>query len=67
MSFMFSGLEDAEKQANTLGVQYDSVPIEPMFDQFMQQLTPLFKGAETDTTEENLQSRWWCTAYGAVE
>src|SRR5690606_15392697 len=50
-------LEDAEKQANTLGVQYDSVPIEPMFDQFMQQLTPLFKGAETDTTEENLQSR----------
>jgi NAD+ synthase/NAD+ synthase (glutamine-hydrolysing) len=50
-------LEDAEKQAHTLGVQYDSVPIEPMFDQFMQQLTPLFKGAETDTTEENLQSR----------
>ena len=50
-------LEDAEQQAKTLGVRYDVVPIEPMFDQFMKQLSPLFGETETDTTEENLQSR----------
>ncbi|MDV6317303.1 NAD+ synthase [Idiomarina sp. HP20-50] len=50
-------LEDAEQQAKTLGVRYDVVPIEPMFDQFMKQLAPLFGETETDTTEENLQSR----------
>ncbi|NWO01338.1 MAG: NAD+ synthase [Idiomarinaceae bacterium] len=50
-------LEDAEKQADTLGVRYDVVPIEPMFNEFMTQLGPLFGEIETDTTEENLQSR----------
>lgn len=50
-------LEDAEKQADTLGVRYDVVPIEPMFNEFMTQLEPLFGETETDTTEENLQSR----------
>lgn len=50
-------LEDAEQQAKTLGVKYDVVPIEPMFDAFMGQLTPFFDGMATDTTEENLQSR----------
>ncbi|WP_286963378.1 NAD(+) synthase, partial [Idiomarina sp. UBA3992] len=50
-------LEDAEKQADTLGVRYDVVPIEPMFNEFMTQLGPLFGETETDTTEENLQSR----------
>ncbi|MRJ45902.1 NAD+ synthase [Idiomarina loihiensis] len=50
-------LEDAEKQADTLDVRYDVVPIEPMFNEFMTQLGPLFGETETDTTEENLQSR----------
>ncbi len=50
-------LGDAEKQADTLGVRYDVVPIEPMFNEFMTQLGPLFGETETDTTEENLQSR----------
>lgn len=50
-------LEDAEQQAKDAGVQYDVVPIEPMFDAFMGQLQPFFAGTETDTTEENLQSR----------
>lgn len=49
-------LEDAEKQADTLDVRYDVVPIEPMFNEFMTQLGPLFGETETDTTEENLQS-----------
>ncbi|RUO80891.1 NAD+ synthase [Idiomarina tyrosinivorans] len=49
--------DDAAEQANTLGVHYDVVPIEPMFNAFMQQLQPLFGDAGVDTTEENLQSR----------
>ncbi|MGM0526469.1 MAG: NAD+ synthase [Pseudomonadota bacterium] len=50
-------LEDAEQQATDAGVNYDVVPIEPMFDAFMQQLEPFFADTKTDTTEENLQSR----------
>lgn len=50
-------LEDAAEQAKLLNVRYDVVPIEPMFDAFMSQLSPLFGETETDTTEENLQSR----------
>lgn len=50
-------LEDAEQQADTLGVCYDVVPIEPMFNEFMTQLGPLLGETEADTTEENLQSR----------
>lgn len=50
-------LEDAEQQAKDAGVRYDVVPIEPMFDAFMGQLAPFFEHTETDTTEENLQSR----------
>ncbi|MBY4678240.1 NAD+ synthase [Marinobacterium arenosum] len=50
-------LEDAEAEANTLGVQYDVISIEPMFDTFMGQLADQFEGTARDTTEENLQAR----------
>ncbi|RMF18730.1 MAG: NAD+ synthase [Gammaproteobacteria bacterium] len=50
-------LEDAEQEARTLGVQYDVVPIEPMYEAFLQSLSPLFDGLPPDTTEENLQAR----------
>ena len=50
-------LEDAEKEARTLGVRYDVIPIEPMYDAFMDALTPVFDGAAPDTTEENIQAR----------
>lgn len=52
---------DAEQQAQTLGVQYDVVPIEPLVEQFQQQLQPIFENvtatAAQDTTAENLQAR----------
>lgn len=50
-------MEDAEQQARNAGVRYDVVPIEPMFNAFMGQLSPFFENTSTDTTEENLQSR----------
>ncbi|WP_306522438.1 NAD+ synthase [Rheinheimera sp.] len=50
-------VEDATAQAKTMGVQFDIVSIEPLYDSYMQQLTPLFAGKAVDTTEENLQAR----------
>ena len=50
-------LEDAEAEAKALGVRYDLISIEPLYDSFMQQLAPRFEGLKPDTTEENLQAR----------
>ncbi|ATM99946.1 MULTISPECIES: NAD+ synthase [Proteus] len=50
-------IHDAKEQADLLGVEFDTVSIEPMFDAFMAQLAPIFKGTAADTTEENLQAR----------
>jgi len=50
-------LEDAEAEANALGVQYDVFSIEPMYDAFMATLAKPFEGTKPDTTEENLQAR----------
>jgi len=48
---------DAVKQAETLGVSWKSIPIEPAFNAFMDMLSESFEGTERDTTEENLQAR----------
>jgi NAD+ synthase (glutamine-hydrolysing) len=49
--------EDAAKQVATLGVQYDVVPIEPLYEAATGQLAGLFEGLEEDVTEENIQAR----------
>ncbi len=49
--------EDAALEAATLGVQYDVVPIEPMYEATLKQLADLFSGLEEDVTEENIQAR----------
>jgi NAD+ synthase (glutamine-hydrolysing) len=50
-------LQDAEAEAALLGVKYDVVAIEPVFDSFLTTLAPVFAGAPADTTEENIQAR----------
>ena len=50
-------LADAEEEAHLLGVDYKVLPIEPMFNAFMDTLVNEFQGHGKDTTEENLQSR----------
>ena len=50
-------LDDAREMANTLGVRYDEIPIEPMFRSYLAALEPAFAGRAADTTEENLQAR----------
>jgi NAD+ synthase (glutamine-hydrolysing) len=50
-------LEDAEAEAEALGVGYRVLPIAPMVEAFMGTLAPVFAGMARDTTEENLQAR----------
>ena len=49
--------EDAQRQADTLGVRYDVIPIEPIYDATTLQLEEVFAGKEDDVTEENIQAR----------
>ncbi|MCE4112233.1 NAD+ synthase [Yersinia pseudotuberculosis] len=50
-------IADAKEEAEILGVKFDVMSIEPMFDAFMGQLAPMFADTGRDTTEENLQAR----------
>ena len=50
-------LEDAKKEAQTLGVRYQELPIEPVFQAMQDVLRGEFEGKEPDTTEENIQAR----------
>ena len=49
--------EDAARQASVLGIQYDVIPIEPMYAATVAQLRTIFEGREEDVTEENIQAR----------
>ncbi|WP_431064592.1 NAD+ synthase [Methylotuvimicrobium sp.] len=49
--------EDAESEANALGVNYHIIPIEPAVTAFNEMLAPVFAGSAKDTTEENIQAR----------
>jgi len=50
-------VNDARQLAANLGVQYDIIPIEPMYASFMDTLKPHFWGYDFDVTEENVQAR----------
>ena len=49
--------EDAAKQAAMLGIGYDVIPIEPMYEATIAQLEPVLGEREPDATEENIQAR----------
>lgn len=49
--------EDAALQARALGVRFHVVPIEKPFAAFNDILAPVFAGAASDVTEENIQAR----------
>ena len=50
-------VNDARNLAEKLGIQYDLIAIEPMFESFMATLKPHFLGYPQNVTEENLQAR----------
>ena len=49
--------EDSARQAKTFGIQYDVIPIEPMYEATIRQLRPVLGDTEPDVTEENIQAR----------
>jgi NAD+ synthase len=50
-------LDDAAECARLLGIRCDTVPITSAMGAFEGALAPLFAGRQSDTTEENIQSR----------
>jgi len=50
-------LDDAKQEAQALGVEYNVLPIEPVFQAFLDALREEFAGTERDVTEENIQAR----------
>jgi NAD+ synthase (glutamine-hydrolysing) len=50
-------LEDARAMAEMVGVRYDEIAIEPMFQSFLDALAGEFTGRPVDATEENIQAR----------
>jgi NAD+ synthase (glutamine-hydrolysing) len=52
-----SSTTDAEKLAKNLGIEWDLISIQEMFNMCLKDLTPHFGGKKPDVTEENIQSR----------
>ncbi|HEY3146170.1 MAG TPA: NAD+ synthase [Dongiaceae bacterium] len=50
-------LEDAEACAKALGISYEIISIEPAMKAYAEMLAKPFVGRNSDTTEENIQSR----------
>jgi len=50
-------LDDAQILAQNLGIQYDVIPIQPMFIKAKEQLKKVFAQREENTAEENIQAR----------
>jgi len=50
-------LSDAEGLAKNLGIRYEVLPIEPVFQSVEQQLAKVFAGTKPNEAEENVQSR----------
>jgi len=50
-------VNDARQLAVNLGIQYDIMPIESIYNSYEEILTPHFYGTEENVTEENIQAR----------
>jgi NAD+ synthetase len=48
---------DAERLADRLGIRYETLPIEPVFEAVEAQLKGVFSGTKPNEAEENVQSR----------
>jgi NAD+ synthase (glutamine-hydrolysing) len=49
--------DDAKQLAENLGIHYEVIPIEPIFNAYLESLANKFKDTEPNEAEENLQSR----------
>lgn len=48
---------DARQLAENLGIRFETIPINPVFDAFKGSLAGVFEGLPEDETEENIQAR----------
>ncbi len=50
-------LDDARQLAQNLGIRYEVIPIQAIFESFKHELKSVFAGLPEDTAEENIQAR----------
>jgi NAD+ synthetase len=50
-------IDDSRQLAAHLGIRFDLIRIDGLFEEYQKALAPLFAGTKADTTEENIQSR----------
>ncbi len=50
-------VKDARDLAENIGMPYETIPIKPIYESYIQQLHPLFKDLPFNVAEENIQSR----------
>jgi NAD+ synthase/NAD+ synthase (glutamine-hydrolysing) len=50
-------IDDSRHLAENLGIGFEVLPVNALFEQYNQTLAPLFAGLAPDITEENIQSR----------
>jgi NAD+ synthase (glutamine-hydrolysing) len=50
-------IEDTIKLKENLGIELKEIPIDHLFQEYLNLLAPFFMGKKTDTTEENIQAR----------
>lgn len=50
-------VKDARDLAENIGMPYETIPIKPIYESYLQQLQPLFGDLPFNVAEENLQSR----------
>ncbi len=48
---------DAEDLAKRLGIRFESIPIDVVFQAYLDTLGPIFEGTESGVAEENIQAR----------
>ncbi len=50
-------IKDSEKLIKNLGISFNQISVQPVFEKIKEVLAPAFTGVEEDITEENIQSR----------
>lgn len=50
-------IKDSEKLISTLGISSEMISIQPVFDEVLKMLNPVFEGTKENIAEENIQSR----------
>ncbi len=50
-------VDDAVALAKNLGIRFETIGIDPIFDTYLQSLKPVFANLPADVTEENVQAR----------